>query len=151
MPFADLSNDQLFAILHGKHPALVRDGSDWIVQELAAVGLLENDEAAENLVRKMAKTGHGLCKAKTRKGSPCRDLGDGAGGRCKNHGGQSTGPTTPSGRAQAMAALALARIKRWEGRAAAKPGDQPSQHTAGGPISDTGCPFPSPTRVDMEC
>lgn len=141
MRFADLSNEQLFAILHGKHPALVHDGSDWIVRELAAVGLQEDDEAAENLIRKMAKTGCGLCKARTRKGTRCRALGDGAGGRCKNHGGESTGPTTPSGKARAMAALALARIKRWDRRgpdAAADDADECGQ-------------FPAPTRIDMGC
>ncbi len=65
-------------------------------------------------MHKMGKSGCGLCKAKTRKGTPCLALGDGRGGRCKNHGGQSTGPTTTSGKARASAALALARIKRWK-------------------------------------
>jgi hypothetical protein len=113
MPFADLSDAQLSAILRGKHPALVRDGSDWIVRELAAVGLQEDDEAAENLIRKMAKAGLGLCKARTRKGTRCRALGDGAGGRCSLHGGDSTGPVTLKGKQSALQALARARLKRW--------------------------------------
>lgn len=112
MPFSDLSDEQLIAIFRGKHPALVRDDSDWIVEELAAVGLREDDEAAENLIRKMARSGHGLCKAKTRGGTPCKALGDGAGGRCSLHGGDSTGPVTLKGKQSSLQALVRARLKR---------------------------------------
>lgn len=45
------------------------------------------------------------CGAKTRKGTPCQAQGLGRGGRCKNHGGMSTGPRTPEGRERAHAAL----------------------------------------------
>jgi hypothetical protein len=34
------------------------------------------------------------CAAKTRKGTPCERRGVGKGGRCRNHGGMSTGPKT---------------------------------------------------------
>lgn len=44
------------------------------------------------------------CGAKTRRGTPCRALGL-ANGRCRNHGGLSTGPRTPEGRASSAAAL----------------------------------------------
>ncbi|WP_018913668.1 HGGxSTG domain-containing protein [Thiomonas sp. FB-6] len=112
MSFDHLTTEQLRAIIHGKHPALVRGGNDWITDELAAVGLQESDEAADNLIRKMAKTGFGLCKARTRRGSPCRALGDGAGGRCILHGGASVGPVTLKGKQNALQALVRARLKR---------------------------------------
>jgi hypothetical protein len=52
------------------------------------------------------------CNAKTRKGTPCRARGLGKGGRCKLHGGMSTGPRTPEGKARALAA-AREGFKRW--------------------------------------
>ena len=45
------------------------------------------------------------CGARTRSGHPCRRKGLGKGGRCPNHGGMSTGPRTPEGRARISAAL----------------------------------------------
>lgn len=50
------------------------------------------------------------CGARTRKGSRCKRGDLHASGRCKLHGGMSTGATTPEG--QARARLNLAR--RWE-------------------------------------
>ena len=41
------------------------------------------------------------CGAKTRKGRPCRCKGM-KNGRCKFHGGMSTGPRTPEGRRRAL-------------------------------------------------
>lgn len=38
------------------------------------------------------------CAAKTRTGEPCERRGVGKGGRCRNHGGMSTGPKTEQGR-----------------------------------------------------
>jgi hypothetical protein len=49
-----------------------------------------------------------LCGARTRAGQPCRRKGLGKVGRCPNHGGMSTGPKTPEGRAR-LAALLKAR------------------------------------------
>jgi hypothetical protein len=46
------------------------------------------------------------CGAKTRNGSPCRGPAM-RNGRCRLHGGKSTGPKTPEG-------LALARIANWK-------------------------------------
>jgi hypothetical protein len=43
----------------------------------------------------------GPCGARTRSGAPCRQPGVGCGGRCKFHGGASTGPRTAAGRARA--------------------------------------------------
>jgi len=41
------------------------------------------------------------CGAKTRAGTPCKQTGIYENGRCKLHGGLSTGPTTPEGKAKA--------------------------------------------------
>lgn len=38
-----------------------------------------------------------FCGAKTRAGTPCKQLGIYENGRCKLHGGLSTGPTTEEG------------------------------------------------------
>ena len=48
----------------------------------------------------------GQCGARAKStGKPCRARGTGAGGRCKLHGGASTGPRTPEGKARALANL----------------------------------------------
>src|ERR1700694_4586258 len=49
------------------------------------------------------------CAAQTRAGHPCRCKGIGRGGRCKFHGGASTGPRSQDGRAR----IAAAQRKRW--------------------------------------
>ncbi|WP_374555643.1 HGGxSTG domain-containing protein [Aquitalea pelogenes] len=41
------------------------------------------------------------CGAKTRAGTPCKITAIYGSGRCKLHGGLSTGPTTPEGKAKA--------------------------------------------------
>src|SRR6185312_12122648 len=46
-----------------------------------------------------------LCNARTKSGRPCRAARL-ARGRCKWHGGLSTGPRTPEGKARALANLA---------------------------------------------
>lgn len=48
------------------------------------------------------------CGAKTRTGKPCQRPGSGRGGRCRNHGGMSTGPRTPQGLARSAA-----NLQRW--------------------------------------
>lgn len=45
------------------------------------------------------------CGAKTRKGIPCKNTRLLKNGRCKNHGGLSTGPRTDEGKARALANL----------------------------------------------
>lgn len=45
------------------------------------------------------------CDAKCRDGHPCGAPGIGRGGRCKLHGGRSTGAVTPEGKAKASAGL----------------------------------------------
>lgn len=49
------------------------------------------------------------CGARTRKGTPCRARAINSKGRCKFHGGLSTGPRTPEGRAR----IAEAQRERW--------------------------------------
>ena len=53
-----------------------------------------------------------LCNARTRCGRPCRALALPRTGRCKWHGGLSTGPRTPEGKARALAALRRGREAR---------------------------------------
>lgn len=54
-------------------------------------------------------SGPQLCGARTRQGRPCvrRALRN---GRCRNHGGASTGPLTEAGRAR----IGIAQRKRWQ-------------------------------------
>lgn len=54
------------------------------------------------------------CGAKTRSGTPCRMKALYSNGRCKLHGGLSTGPKTEAGKARAA--------QNWRG---AQPGDEP--------------------------
>ena len=49
-----------------------------------------------------------LCGARTRRHTPCRGMAL-ANGRCRFHGGLSTGPRTSEGRAR----IAAAQRKRW--------------------------------------
>ena len=51
------------------------------------------------------------CEARTRRGTPCRRPGNKINGRCKLHGGRSTGPRTADGIAR------LAMSKTTHGRA----------------------------------
>ena len=44
------------------------------------------------------------CLAKTRRGTPCQNPAIKGPGRCKLHGGRSTGPRTPEGKARAAKA-----------------------------------------------
>lgn len=59
-------------------------------------------------VRKSPVT-HSFCGAKTRKGTPCRAKPIPGKARCKFHGGLSTGPRTPEGKAR----IADAQRRRW--------------------------------------
>ena len=52
-----------------------------------------------------------LCNAATRAGKPCRALALPGSGRCKWHGGASTGPKTPAGKARCTRNLVKARAK----------------------------------------
>lgn len=52
------------------------------------------------------------CGAIKKNGKPCRMTTLGVSGRCKFHGGASTGPRTEEGRARALENLKLGRLKR---------------------------------------
>ena len=52
------------------------------------------------------------CGANKRDGQTCRSTTLCANGRCKFHGGRSTGPRTPEGRAKALENLKLGRLIR---------------------------------------
>lgn len=67
--------------------------------------MFADDLAAEQATR----TKPMLCGATTRTGTPCMRKGHGRGGRCPNHGGRSTGPRTPEGRAR----IGQASRERW--------------------------------------
>ncbi|TAN26036.1 MAG: hypothetical protein EPN31_14040 [Castellaniella sp.] len=56
-----------------------------------------DSEMGRHLMKKLRATGENLCLAKTREGHPCRRVGSGKGGRCKLHGGASTGPRSVEG------------------------------------------------------
>lgn len=43
------------------------------------------------------------CGARTRAGTPCKRTGIYDNGRCRNHGGMSTGPKTPEGKSRSAA------------------------------------------------
>ena len=52
-----------------------------------------------------------ICGAKTRAGGECRNKSEPGKRRCKFHGGKSTGPKTPEGKAR----IGKAQRKRWAG------------------------------------
>jgi len=66
---------------------------------------------SRNKARDAAKisTNRWTCRAKTRKGHPCRLLSEPGKRRCKFHGGMSTGPKTEEGKAR----IAEAQRQRW--------------------------------------
>jgi hypothetical protein len=55
------------------------------------------------------RKGRRLCGAKTRAGGYCQGRAEPAKARCRFHGGNSTGPKTPAGRAR----IAEAQRLRW--------------------------------------
>jgi hypothetical protein len=86
------------------------------------------------LAREIQSTGiavSGRCGARNRKGLPClaRPAGE-KNGRCKFHGGLSTGPKTPEARARSIAAMQEGR-RRWisaRRQGAASPGSDVHLH-----------------------
>jgi hypothetical protein len=90
----------------------VRDRSRAYYKRLEAIaklkvmkGMTEQEARAhlrEKVILYRAKARpYELCGAKTRKGTPCKVLAL-PNGRCKFHGGLSTGPKTPEGKAKAL-------------------------------------------------
>lgn len=62
-------------------------------------------EAVKPKRLKQTSTPRKVCGAETRSGTPCQNTRLYSSGRCKNHGGLSTGPRTPEGKARSLAAL----------------------------------------------
>ena len=54
------------------------------------------------------------CGARKKDGTLCRSTTLCANGRCKFHGGASTGPRSPEGCARSLENLKLGRLKRWD-------------------------------------
>jgi len=70
-------------------------------------------QAAGRYVRSCPHYLRGLtCGARKKDGTLCRSTTLCANGRCKFHGGASTGPRSPEGRARALENLKLGRLKR---------------------------------------
>ncbi|GLV24271.1 HGGxSTG domain-containing protein [Sphingobium sp. Cam5-1] len=73
----------------------------------------EAAQAAGRYVRSCPGYLRGLtCGARKKDGRLCRSTTLCANGRCKFHGGASTGPRSPEGRARALENLKLGRLKR---------------------------------------
>jgi transcriptional regulator with XRE-family HTH domain len=70
-----------------------------------------NRESARLIAKEAerAKRHRRPCEARTRKGTPCRNKSEPGRRRCKFHGGMSTGPKTPEGKAR----IAEAQRARW--------------------------------------
>lgn len=60
------------------------------------------------------------CGARTKAGTPCQRAAVKLTGRCARHGGRSTGPRTPEGRARIAAAQTVHGKQTKEARAEAK-------------------------------
>ncbi len=80
--------------------------------QVRRAGVDPRSALGHKLMAKMEATGDDLCLAKTREGRPCRALGSGKGGRCKNHGGGSTGPRTLAGILKATENLRASGLRR---------------------------------------
>lgn len=94
-----------------------KDGSaDAQVQTLVAWG--EAQQAKRAVLRHARKAAQRQvrCGALTRKGTACWNWSEPGRRRCKVHGGRSTGPTTPEGRAR----IAEAQRRRWAAWRAAR-------------------------------
>jgi len=59
------------------------------------------------------KKSKNICGAKTRKGTLCRNTRLYKNGRCKNHGGLSTGPRTAEGKARVLANLKKPKVEKY--------------------------------------
>ena len=64
------------------------------------MGLCRQSAGFDKMVREMAR----ICAARNRKGEPCKSTALYENGRCRFHGGLSTGPRTPEGKARSLAA-----------------------------------------------
>jgi len=93
------------------------------VERLNEREMSRNPEAQRGLTSDYKGDDPFRCNARTRAGHPCKAVAL-AGGRCKWHGGLSTGPRTPEGKARSAMNLHKARILR----AASKLLDEHASH-----------------------
>lgn len=77
---------------------------DALDQEVERILLATKARERERISRQRV-----ICGAKTRKGTPCKRKSEAGRRRCALHGGKSTGPRTPEGRAR----IADAQRRRW--------------------------------------
>lgn len=70
---------------------------------------------AEMRLLKAARAQRIRCGARTRRGTPCAARSEPGALRCRRHGGRSTGPRTPEGKAR-IGELARARMLAWWAR-----------------------------------
>lgn len=84
---------------------VLESAAEW--EQYARTGVRHG--VSENADKPNIKAGPQTCGAKTRAGHPCRNRAIFESGRCKNHGGMSTGPRTPEGRER----IAEAQRQRW--------------------------------------
>jgi transcriptional regulator with XRE-family HTH domain len=86
---------------HGREGGVLLDSQQaWIDRECTRTNAKVQERAARY---------RQPCQAKTRKGHPCRNKSEPGRRRCKFHGGMSTGPKTPEGKAR----IAAAQRIRW--------------------------------------
>lgn len=113
---ADLSGFARHAVIyHEKRTGRVDGVAPRRFREaLAGLGLIAPlpGQAPLRLASAMPRRQSDVCGAKTRTGSPCQCKPVKLGGRCKYHGGLSTGPRTPEGKARVVAA----RLRRAAGQ-----------------------------------
>lgn len=78
----------------------------------------QSETIAIRKIKGIPRTERPRCRAKTRKGSPCQAQAlldrNGQPGRCKLHGGLSTGPKTRAGKAATREASRSSMIHRWQ-------------------------------------
>jgi hypothetical protein len=114
-----MNDEQMWAILE-------------VLRERKRQGLLEREERLKAITvrswspdwrpHRVRRRDRSRCGAKTRSGQPCKapcvwnhETDTPRNGRCKLHGGLSTGPTTDEGRQRSIAAL-KAGHRRWRER-----------------------------------
>lgn len=83
---------------------LSNSDAERLARQVTSAKERQEAQATEVLVRNRV-----VCGATTRKGRPCRLKSEPNKRRCKFHGGKSTGPKTPEGRAR----ISQAQKRRW--------------------------------------
>ena len=125
-PLTEAQNRQADALLEqfGFENAKRSETQNWLDQQLEhhrrhGVGGLRATRPVSPALAlpKDADPSSTWCRAKTRRGTSCRRKGTGKGGRCRLHGGKSTGPKTQEG----LDRIAAAQRKRWQCWRAANP------------------------------